>query len=82
MAAVSSNGGGDGRKQSGGGKERHNDQIEAMAAAGGNNKYWRSTAEMDNMVFEGVGDVQWRSTETAMVRRGDSKRQRQLRELS
>ena len=53
-----------------------------MAAAGGNNKYWRSTAEMDNMVFEGVGDVQWRSTETAMVRRGDSKRQRQLRELS
>jgi hypothetical protein len=34
------------------------------------------------MAFEGVGDVQWRSTETAMVRQGDSERQRQLQELS
>ena len=69
MVAASSNGGGDGRKQGGGGKERRNNQIEAMAAAGVicvQRRRWM-------MAFEIVGNVQWRSTETAMVRQGGSK---------
>ena len=72
MEAASSNGGGDGRKKEAAGpksdatiKSRQRWRRVASIVIGVQRRRW-------TMACEGVGDVRWRSTETAMVRRGGS----------